>query len=163
MNNSRSIGLKKNTDIDRPLNFVGCHHTLDEDDNVSGTSEENESDEEELKESKKQHVVLETDAQTKRFINAVATKRWDDDFCSCDEIYEPPYQADKDKNKVERFLNKIKPYSVILQDMSVYGFYKWCMKNDVRQLFQEDWWPCILQEKFHAEAAQDALKEPEDE
>ena len=94
-------------------------------------------------------INAKTDAQTKRFINAVAIDNWDEDIVLCDEIFESySYQRSVKENRLECFLDKVKPYSIILRDMSVYGFYKWCMKNDVGQFFR-DGWPYMLREKFY--------------
>lgn len=91
----------------------------------------------------------ETDTQTKRFINAVAADHWVADILPCDEIYEPySYPTNERESRLECLLEKVKPYSTVLQDMSVYGFYKWCMKNDVRQFFR-DGWPDMLRDKFY--------------
>ncbi|GAN08700.1 hypothetical protein MAM1_0218c08215 [Mucor ambiguus] len=81
-----SENLKQNNNFDRTLHDRGSHHTDDEDD-IGGSSDESESGEEELNESKKQHMVLETDAQTKRLINAVVVDLCNEDACVCEEIY----------------------------------------------------------------------------
>ncbi|KAL7328608.1 hypothetical protein PS15p_206849 [Mucor circinelloides] len=154
--------LKKNDE--KSLRFISGHSTLEHDD-IEYEYYETDSSEKELNDNKRQNVVLVTDAQTIRFLNAVAADPYDDgeSVYFPDEVFEPyQYQRDEEEDRLQRFLNKVKPYSFVLQNISVYGFYKWCVKNDVHQ-FLRDTWPRMLREKFYDEAAQDALKEPQED